>query len=67
MEKGIATPSGILAWRMLWTEEPDRATVNGFSRSRTWLKTNIFNTLNFHPNLGPHRSPLDFEDPIQPK
>ena len=38
LEKGMATHSGILAWRMLWTEEPDRATVNGVSRSRTWLK-----------------------------
>ena len=24
LEKGIATQSGILAWRISWTEEPDR-------------------------------------------
>ena len=24
LEKGMATPSSILAWRILWTEEPDR-------------------------------------------
>ena len=34
----MAPDSGSLAWRILWTEEPDRATVNGVSRSRTWLK-----------------------------
>ena len=24
LEKGVATHSSILAWRTLWTEEPDR-------------------------------------------
>ena len=24
LEKGMATHSSILAWRILWTEEPDR-------------------------------------------
>ena len=24
LEKGMATPSSILAWRIPWTEEPDR-------------------------------------------
>ena len=24
LEKGVATPSSILAWRIPWTEEPDR-------------------------------------------
>ena len=24
LEKGMATPSNILAWRILWIQEPDR-------------------------------------------
>ena len=30
LEEGIATPSSILAWRMPWTEEPDRLRSMGF-------------------------------------
>ena len=29
LEKGVATHSSILAWRIPWTEEPGRATVHG--------------------------------------
>ena len=33
LEKGMATGSSILAWRIPWTE----ATVHGFAKSRTQL------------------------------
>ena len=36
LEKGKATHSSILAWRMPWTEDPGgQATVHGVARSRT--------------------------------
>ena len=35
-EKGMATHSSILAWRILWTEAP--ATVHGVAKSWTQLK-----------------------------
>ena len=35
LEKGMATYSIILAWRILWTEEPGGATVHGGAKSRT--------------------------------
>ena len=34
LEDGMATHSSILAWRMLWTEEPGRVQSTG-SQSRT--------------------------------
>ena len=34
LEKGMATHSSILAWRMSWTEEPG----DGVAKSRTRLK-----------------------------
>ena len=37
LEKGMATYSSILAWRIPWTEEPGRSTVHGVTKSRTWL------------------------------
>ena len=37
VEKGMATHSSILAWRMPWSEESDRLQSMG-SQSRTWLK-----------------------------
>ena len=33
LEKEQATHSSILAWKILWTEEPDGATVNGVTNS----------------------------------
>ena len=33
LEKGMATHSGILAWRILWTEEPSRLQSMG---SKSW-------------------------------
>ena len=35
LEKGIATHSSILAWRIPWTEEPDGLQSMGSQRSRT--------------------------------
>ena len=32
LEKGMATYSSILAWRFLWTEEPDRLQPMGSQR-----------------------------------
>ena len=37
LEEGMATHSGILAWRIPWTEEPGQATVHGVAKSRTRL------------------------------
>ena len=34
LEKGMATHSSILAWRILWTEEPDRLQSMGLQRVR---------------------------------
>ena len=34
LEKGVATPSSILAWRIPWTEEPDRLQSLGLQRVR---------------------------------
>ena len=34
LEKGIATHSSILAWRILWTEEPGRLESMGSQRVR---------------------------------
>ena len=41
LEKGTATHSSILAWRIPWTEEPRWATVQGVSKNPTGL-SNIF-------------------------
>ena len=35
LEKGVATHSSILSWRIPWTEEPWRATARGVAKSRT--------------------------------
>ena len=37
LEKGMATHSSILAWRIPWTEEPGRAIVHGVAKSWTRL------------------------------
>ena len=38
MEKGLATHSSILAWRIPWTEEPGRLQVHRVAKSRIRLK-----------------------------
>ena len=36
LEKGVATHSSVLAWRILWTEEPSgQATLHGITKSQT--------------------------------
>ena len=35
MEKEVAIHSSILAWRILWTEEPGWAIVHGVAKSQT--------------------------------
>ena len=37
LEKGMATHSSILAWRIPWAEEPGQATVHGVAKSWTRL------------------------------
>ena len=38
LEEGMAAHSGILAWRIPWTEEPGGLTVREITQSRTRLK-----------------------------
>ena len=38
LEKGIATHSSILAWRIPWTEGPGWATIHRVAKNQTWLK-----------------------------
>ena len=38
LEKGMATHSSILAWRVPWTEEPGRLHIHRVTRSRTRLE-----------------------------
>ena len=35
LEEDMATRSGILAWRIPWTEEPGGLTVHGVAKSQT--------------------------------
>ena len=37
LEKGMATHSSILAWRILWTEDPGGLQVHGITKSHTQL------------------------------
>jgi len=37
LEKGMATHTSIVAWRIPWIEEPDGATVHGVAKSWTRL------------------------------
>ena len=38
LEKEMATPSNILVWEILWTEEPGRLQSMGLQKSQTQLK-----------------------------
>ena len=38
LEEGLATHSGILAWRILWAEEPGGLQSMGLQRVKTQLK-----------------------------
>ena len=37
LEKGVATHSGVLVWRIPWAEKTDWATVHGVAKSQTRL------------------------------
>ena len=37
LEKGLATHSSILAWEILWIEEPSGLQSMGSSKCQTWL------------------------------
>ena len=62
LEKGVATHSSILAWRTLWTEEP-QATVHGVTKSQTGLSTHT----NTQGKLGEVAWPerLTFRGPVR--
>ena len=38
LEEGMATHSSIIAWEILWTEEPDWLQSTGLKKSQTRLK-----------------------------
>ena len=37
LEEGMATHSSIIAWKILWTEEPGGATVHRITKSQTYI------------------------------
>ena len=45
LEKEMATHSSILAWKIPWTEEPDRLQSMGVAKSRTRLSDFTFSFL----------------------
>ena len=47
LEKGMATHSSILAWRIPWTEEPDRLQSMGLQRVRHSQVTYFNNTTTY--------------------
>ena len=50
LEKEMAIHSSTLAWKIPWTEEPDRLhTVHGVTKSRTGLSDFTFTFPGFHP------------------
>ena len=53
LEEGTAAHSGILAWRIPWTEQPDRLQVHRVTQSQIWLKQ-----LNTHVHLSIWASPV---------
>ena len=48
LERGMATHSSILAWRIPWTEEPGRLQSMGLQRVRNDWATNTFTFLLFY-------------------
>ena len=47
-EKGMATHSSILAWRIPWTEEPHRLLLRGYKRVGTTNTFSIFSPFISH-------------------
>jgi len=58
LEEGIATHSGILAWRIPWTEEPGRLQSMGSQRVR-WL-SEIHTLQHTHTHTHTHRVALQY-------
>ena len=52
LDKGMATPSNILAWRILWTEEPGGLQSMGSQRIRHDLVTNT--AITYHSMCVPY-------------
>jgi len=50
LEKGMATHSSILAWRIPWTEEPGRLQSMGLEESDMTERLTL--SLSFHPSGG---------------
>ena len=48
MEEEMATHSSILAWKILWTEEPGRLQSMGVSKSQTRLNDQTTTTRHFN-------------------
>ena len=46
LEEGMATHSTILAWRILWTEEPRRLQSMGPQKRQMWLTNTLTSDLN---------------------
>ena len=42
IKEEMATHSSILAWRIPWTEQPERATLHGVTKS--WIRLNPLST-----------------------
>ena len=57
LEKGIATHSSILAWRIPWTEEPGSLQSRGSRRVRHGLATNTTQTTFIFPQVQTLRIP----------
>ena len=47
LEKGMATDSSVLAWRIPWTEEPNRLQSMGLQSVRHYWETNTFTSLSW--------------------
>ena len=54
LEKGTATYSSILAWRIPWTEEPGGPTVHGVAKSRTQLSVRVHACTHTHAHMHTH-------------
>ena len=59
LEKGIATCSSILAWKIPWTEEPGMLQYRGITKSQTRLSNW---TVTLTPSV--YSSPLSFSRPL---
>ena len=54
LEEEMAIHSSTLAWKIPWTEEPDRLTVHGVRKSWIWLGTQAWWCRNTHTHTHTH-------------